>query len=190
MVVVAIGGSASVGKSTLAMQLSRHLSVDRVVHVDDFRGPSFIDSTPNVWSRPADWLHDALIVETEQVHAVIATEIEALLAASATGLIEGEGVEPRLAHRWAPELVRPVYVIEDDTRRLHETFARRQPARFLALSRAEQDAVVEMNRGYGAWLRAEAESRSQPWVPSQPWPTLAERALAAIGMPTRSTRAG
>ena len=186
MVVVAIGGSASVGKTTLAMHLSRRLGLDHVVHVDDLRGPSFIDSTPDVWSKPAARLREALVSETEQVHGAVAAAIDALLAARASGVIEGEGIEPRLLQRWPATLVRPVYVIEDDTELLHETFSRRLPARFLALTRAEQDAVVEMNRSYGAWLRAEAESRAQAWVPSQPWPTLADRVLTAIGIATQS----
>ena len=172
MVVVAIGGSASVGKTTL----SAALDFERVVHVDDLRGPSFIDTTPNVWRRPAMWLRDSLIAETAAGHHAIATEIEAMLVAGADGVIEGEGVEPRLCRRWPSTIVRPVYVIEDDADILHATFARRSSgARFLSLRRAEQTAVVEMNRLYGAWLRDEAEASGQAWIPSRPWASLAGR---------------
>ena len=185
VVVIAIGGSASVGKTTLATDVSRALGLGRVVHVDDLRGASFIDSMPDVWQAPAARLLDSLIAETERTHGVIAAEIDALVTASSSGLIEGEGVEPRLLHRWPRTHVRSAYVIEDDADRLRETFARRPSARFLSLSRDEQAAVVEMNRGYGAWLRQEADSRNQAWVPSQPWDTLAERVMTALELPTR-----
>ena len=186
MVVIAIGGSASVGKTTLARELAQLLRIDRVAHVDDTRSagcaPSFLETTPDVWTRPAAWLCETLIAETRAFHSGIAAEIEARLVEPGSGIVEGEGVEPRLLRRWDPARVRAVYVIEDDPARLHETFAQRASgARFLALAEDEQRAVVEMNRRYGAWLRREAEGHHQAWVPSQPWPTLAERALAAIG---------
>lgn len=83
--------------------------------------------------------------------------------------------------RWDGLFVQAVYVVEDDPDRLHETFSRRSSAsRFLALSPAEQRGVVAMNVDYGAWLRAEAEARGQPWVTSWPWATLPERLLDAV----------
>ena len=186
--VIAIGGSASVGKTTLAARISPVLGLEHVVHVDDVRyrvdgslPRSFVETTPDVWKMPPAWLRDSLIAETGQLSGVIAPEIEALSTEHSSGLIEGEGVEPRLVRRWTPERVRAVYVIEDDADRLHETFSRRASgARFLALSRDEQKAVVEMNRMYGTWLRAEAEMHEQPWLAARPWSTLAERVLDAI----------
>jgi hypothetical protein len=75
---------------------------------------------------------------------------------------------------------RPVYVIETDENVLWGTFASRSSApRFLALTRAQQRTVVEMNRRYGVWLRDVAEAAGQPWVASQPLETLAERIVVA-----------
>jgi hypothetical protein len=45
----------------------------------------------------------------------------------------------------------------------------------------EQDAVVEMNRLYGEWLRSAAVEVGEPWVPAQPWETLPERIVDVIG---------
>jgi hypothetical protein len=41
--------------------------------------------------------------------------------------------------------------------------------------------VVEMNLRYGQWLRDAAEDEQQPWVSSQPWTTLPDRVLDALG---------
>ena len=188
MQVVAVGGSASVGKTTLALAIAGTRAFDQVAHVDDLRaavevsdGPSFIEATPDVWRMPVRWLCAQLTAETQRVHPLITAKVDAFLADGYRGVVEGEGVEPSLFLRWPASVVRPVYVIEDDADRLHATFARRSSgARFLALSRSDQDAVVEMNRMYGAWLREQAEAYGQVWVPSHPWDTMPERTLTAI----------
>jgi hypothetical protein len=72
-------------------------------------------------------------------------------------------------------------VIEDDPVRLRRTFAGRPSGtRFGSLDAAEQDAVVEMNRRYGSWLRCEAEAYGQSWLPAHPVRTLADRAVDAL----------
>jgi hypothetical protein len=187
MTVIAIGGSASVGKTTLARAIAERLAIEKVVHVDDLRtaversdGPGFIETTPGVWTRPASWLLESLLASTRSLHPAITAEIDSLVELHGRGVIEGEGVEPRLFAGGRSGLVRPVYVIEADPEQLRETFAARPSgARFLALPAAEQEAVVEMNRRYGTWLQREAEHHGQPWVPSRPWRTLVDRALAA-----------
>jgi 2-phosphoglycerate kinase len=187
-VIVAIGGSASVGKTTLASKLSGRLGPKDVVHVDDIRllleadnrGPNFIESTPDVWHRSPDWLRDQLIQWTSRLHPHI-DRLLAELGKRGGGVIEGEGIDPRVAQSWSTDVVRVVYVIETDPQVLYRTFAGRASGhRFLALSPAERDGVVEMNRRYGLWLQESADTHRQPWVSSQPWATLAERALRAL----------
>jgi hypothetical protein len=64
---------------------------------------------------------------------------------------------------------------------IYRTFAERTTGhRFLALSSAERDGVVEMNRLYGEWLRAAADAHGQPWVTSRPWTSLPERVLQKL----------
>ena len=178
--VLAIGGSASVGKTTVALHLSADPAVD-VVHVDDLRrGPSFLAVTPDVWHMPTTWLVEHLVAETEQLHPLIVATVDDWLAAGRRGVVEGEGVEPALSVRWPTPAVRSVFVIEDDAEYLYDTFATRaSAARFRALSEPEQHAVVAMNLGYGAWLREQAEAHDQPWVSSRPLATLAARVMTS-----------
>jgi hypothetical protein len=169
--------------------LAARLGLGDAVHVDDVvpaveasDGPNFIASTPGVWTRPADWLCAELVRWTAQLHPHI-DHLVADLGDRGGGLIEGQGIEPRLADGGDPEVVRVVYVIETDPGVLHSTFAGRSSgSRFLALAPAERRGVVEMNRRYGVWLRDAAETRQQPWVSSQPWRNLPERALKALGL--------
>jgi hypothetical protein len=189
MRVLAIGGSASVGKTTLAADLADRLGLSNVAHVDDvipeFEAdvrPSFLVSTPSVWCRSADWLRDELVEWTARLHPHIECLVSDALGRGG-GTIEGEGIGPRIARRWDGDVVRVVYVVETDPDVLYRTFAGRTTgARFLALSDTERRGVVEMNRRYGEWLRTAADAHGQPLVSSQPWTTLPERTLEATGV--------
>lgn len=187
--IVAIGGSASVGKTSVAAELAGTLGLDAIVHVDDIAAdherdvaPSFISSTADVWRRPADWRHDRLIEWTARLHPRVEQVIGDLLCGEG-GVVEGEGIEPRLLRRWPADLVKVVYIIETDPDLLHRTFASRpSSARFRALPAVEQDAVVDMNLRYGRWLRHSADAHRQPWVSSRPWATLSRRLRDALGL--------
>ena len=188
MRILAIGGCASVGKTTVAGELAAALGAADVVHVDDLRaaheasaGPSFDDAMPDVWNQPPSLLCASLIRSTRGLHQTIAVEVNNLVAAGRSGVVEGEGVEPALMQRWSGTRVGAVYIIEQGRRRLDAAFRRRSSAsRYLALSPSEQSNVVEMNRLYATWLRAQAEEHGQAWVPAQPWATLADRVFAAF----------
>jgi hypothetical protein len=181
--IVAVGGSASVGKSTAAVEVADMLHLDDVVHVDDLSlkvqaagSAHFLDELDRPWLEPAETLTSRLVEWTSRLHPAIAVAVQSL---GDGGVVEGEGVDPRVA--W-PVHVCPVYVIEPSREVLAETFARRSSAaRFPALSAGEQRTVVEMNWRYGAWLRWQAEEARQPWVPSQPFDTLAPRIVEALG---------
>jgi hypothetical protein len=65
--------------------------------------------------------------------------------------------------------VTAIYVIETDPSWLRKTFhARLSGLRFAALSSAERDTVVEMNRLHAPWLPWPADEAGQPWVISYP----------------------
>jgi hypothetical protein len=186
LLVVALGGSASAGKTTCAAELSRLLGLREVVHVDNLSrrlqrdtGPHFLDTLEAPWRQPAPRLTAGLIDWTARLHPLIAGAAGRLAATG--GIIEGEGVDPRLAGTWGVAEVRTVYVIELDREALWDTFATRASgARFLALSPGEQATVVEMNRLYAAWLRDAAAAAGEPWVWSQPWETLPQRCAEAV----------
>jgi hypothetical protein len=188
-VIIAIGGSASVGKTTLAATLADTLGINDVAHVDDLvpdversSDPSFISSTPDVWRRPGSWLCDQLIEWTLCLHPRI-EQLVIDLTSRGGGIIEGEGIDPRLASRWPADALRVVYIVETDPSVLDRTFAARSSGtRFLALSPTERAGVVEMNLRYGRWLRDSADAQGQPSVRSQPWATLADRALEALDL--------
>jgi hypothetical protein len=181
-VIVAIGGSASVGKSTAAVEVAEMLRLDDIAHVDELSlevqaagSTHFLDEFDRPWLEPAETLTYCLIEWTSQLHPAIAIAAQSLTNG---GVVEGEGVDTRIA--W-PVDVSTIYVIETSAEVLTQSFARRSSAdRFLALSAREQRTVVEMNCRYGAWLRCAAEEMQEPWVPSQPFDTLAQRIVEAL----------
>jgi hypothetical protein len=187
MRVVAIGGSASAGKTTCAGRVAEVLGLKRVIHVDDLSSrmetngePHVLDTIDHPWRQSPEDLVEHLVEWTRRLHPSILEAVEQL--ASTGGVIEGEGVDPRLVADLAPARMTAVYVIETSPIRLRATFqARASGARFTALTAREQETVIEMNRLYAQWLRKAAVAARQPWVLSQPWETLPERIVTAIG---------
>jgi hypothetical protein len=185
--VIAIGGSASVGKSTCAEQIASSLGLEEIVRVDDLSkhlqraGSSHVfDNIDRPWLQGPQYLVEQLVNWTARLHPLILDAIEGL--GRTGGVIEGEGVDPRMAPDFARAGVSCVYLVEEDRSRLRSTFANRPSGGiFLALSKKEQDAVVETNCLYGAWLRRAASEAGQPWVGSRPWGTLTARVLQALG---------
>jgi hypothetical protein len=187
MRVVAIGGSASAGKTTCAGRVAELLGLNRVVHVDDLSSelqtngePHALDAIGDPWRQRPEDLVEQLVEWTRRLHPAILGAIEEL--APTGGVIEGEGIDPRLVAGLVPAGMTAVYVIETSPIRLRATFqARPSRARFTALTAPEQDTVVEMNRLYARWLQKAAVTARQPCVRSQPWETLPERIVTAIG---------
>jgi 2-phosphoglycerate kinase len=184
--VIAIGGSACVGKTTCAAGLAAMLGIHDLVHVDDLSSqfqsegnPHFLDQITNPWRRPPAWLTSELIAWTVGLHPLIVRAVERL--GPTGGLIEGEGIDPRLADLWQ-ENTAVVYVVEVDPKALWHTFSARSSssARFLSLSLEEQRAVVNMNVGYNRWLAEAASRAGQPCVPARPLRTLAERCADVV----------
>src|SRR5579871_3689702 len=118
MPVYAVGGSASIGKTTVAAHLAEMLGGSTIIHVDDLvhraepEGvPPFLHATTNPWQQPSVALATKLIESTAMLHPAI---IDAAGALHSDGLtIEGEGVDPRLIQEWSHS-VSVVYMIEGD----------------------------------------------------------------------------
>ena len=178
------------GKSTTAAEIAKRLRLESIVQVDElskviepFNGPNFNTPEPEMWQQPASGLAISLVKWTSLLHTPIAAEVDSLIRSHTSGVIEGEGVEPRLCQRWSPTIVRAVYIVEEDADQLRRTFeSRPSAARFLALSETEQRTIVEMNRLYGLWLRKEADRTRNPGFPLNPG------APWSVGSPTQSTR--
>jgi hypothetical protein len=193
MRVVAVGGSASVGKTTCAAAVAERLGVDTVVHVDDLSKriqasgePHVLDTFDRPWQQPPEYLAHLLIKWTVRRHPAIVAAAQALAVTG--GVIESQGIDARIASDLRRVGVTSVYVIETSPARLRATFEiRPSGSRFQALTGAKQDTVIDMNRLYAEWLRQAAAQADQPCVTAQPWLTLPDRILAAChGRPTRN----
>jgi hypothetical protein len=174
--VILLGGADGTGKTTVA----GNLGATRVIHVDDIRlnEPFAPFRTPAVWDREPAAVLDLLRGATATMHREL-VRIARHCAGSNT-VIEGEGVEPA----WATLTgAAACYLIDTDPWSVRNVCASRRTARaFLALSPPRRDTVVETLVLYSAWLRDEAVAHGQPWVAAQPWATLPERVLDAIGI--------
>jgi hypothetical protein len=187
--VVLIGGSASVGKTSLADTLRRRQDISEVIHVDEIRRrlPAALHrlKAPGVWGNPPDRLLQLLLEETAAVRSDLIDITRDLVRRTKGAIVEGEGIEPDVltAFNDEPE-VRGIFVIETDSRALHTTFATRSSrSQFVALPPSQRSAVVEMNRRYGLHLRESAERHQLRWIASKPWTTLPDRAEAALAGP-------
>jgi hypothetical protein len=184
--VVLIGGSASVGKTSLADCLARRQDIYDVIHVDEIRrrlpaAPHRLKA-PGVWDSSPDRLLQLLLEETAAVRSALIDMTRGLVRGTQGAIVEGEGIEHDVLTAFDDEPeVRGIFVIETDARALYSTFATRSSgSRFLALAPSHRGAVVEMNRLYGLHLREAAERHKRRWIASKPWATLRDRAEAAL----------
>ncbi|WP_162834690.1 AAA family ATPase [Amycolatopsis circi] len=181
MTLYAIGGSSSVGKTTVAEHLAARHDIAEVIHVDNLRTRDVTARPAHSWLRPDAELLDALLASTAQIQSTLAAELDRLSKRGGHVIIEGEGVQPDLLHRYAHLGCRAVYLIESEERTLRTTLATRPSnRRFLALPPREQRGAARMNYLYGQWLRTQAERYQQSWLPSQPWTTLGHRVEAHL----------
>jgi predicted kinase len=185
--VLLIGGSASVGKTTVAGKLAGRAHAE-VVHIDDRRDdiPGAVNylRTAEVWDLPPTRLIELLLEMTASVGQFLTHLVTQLLDQGRPVIVEGEGIEPQVVERFdRNDRLRTVFIVEDDPAVLWTTFARRASGhRFLALSSERQEAVVEMNRLYGLHLKAAATASGYPCIQSRPWDTLETRVLLATGL--------
>jgi hypothetical protein len=132
MRVVAIGGSASVGKTSCAGRVAELMGLNGVVHVDDLSSrvqtngePHVLDTIDHPWRQPPEDLAEQLVEWTRRLHPAILGAVEQL--APTGGVIEGEGIDPQLVADLAPASMTAVYVIEPSPTRLRATLRARAP---------------------------------------------------------------
>lgn len=179
--VLLIGGSSSVGKTTLARALARRLDGEHV-QVDDLRRnvddprAHFLAQTRHPWRLEPSALCLALQRAAEAMRPLLGRVLDAALANGRGLVLEGEGLDPWLAARYSSEpRVCALFVVELDVKRLASTLHARSLS-FRRLPAAEQVTVARTGALYGAWLKGESRERGLPCLPSQPWATLRERA--------------
>ncbi len=181
--VLLIGGSSSVGKTTVARDIAaRHgwslVQTDR--ELPDLAALHPLRGSTAIWDRPAEELCELLIMAASASVPHL-TELVAQRQASGCGLIvEGERVHPELVHQLPGcQSLAAVFVVEADASRIFQTLLLRS-REFAALAAERQRTVADVNRRYGQWLERECATAGLPCVPSQPWSTLAVRLMAAV----------
>ena len=196
--VLLIGGHSGTGKTIVSRRIARRFGVS-LAEVDDFRLVLERMTTP----RQQPELHNLLRVVSEpdtspeaacealvRVGQTISYALEIVVAnhvATNTPLIlEGDGILPSFAAldvfagRDAENAVRSVFLIETDEEQLFINAAQRKRG-FEDLSLPLQRHGIRRSWLYGQWLRQEAARFGVNVVASQPWGTLEERIVKAVG---------
>jgi hypothetical protein len=180
-----IGGSSSVGKTTLADALADRCGAG-VLHLDELVAMAgrtnstirFPAGIPDVWNRPVEGLRDGLIAKGEALTPLLHRVVSERLREGRRVVIEGEGIQPGHALQWADDRrVRAVFVVEEDEQRILDTLTVRGSS--TPVPDTIRLKVARMNALYGSWLRTEAVRHGLRWLPSQPWATLLERFIGS-----------
>jgi 2-phosphoglycerate kinase len=197
-----IGGPSGTGKSTVAKQIGRQFGASWL-QVDDLRlalqwshaslptpeetaALYFFEETPDVLQLPAERLRDGLIGVGRALSPALEKVIDNHIAIAEPIVIEGDAILPSLFAR--PRLrahvtgghVHAIFVVEPEESAILANLLDR--GRVIA---GHTDAELRTRARaywlYGHWLAEEARRHGLPVQEPQPWPTLADRIVDAIG---------
>jgi 2-phosphoglycerate kinase len=183
--VLLIGGSSGVGKTTVAPEIARRLGAAWLM-VDDLRlalersGVPIPDST-HVEGVDAP---GGLVAAGEAMAPAIEVVIENHVDQRVPVVIEGDGILPSILERPPVRAratggrVRAVFVRELDPDALHADLLARGRDGW----REDLGWYARRSVAHGQWLEREAARRGLPTVPARPHDTLADRVLAAAGL--------
>jgi 2-phosphoglycerate kinase len=183
--IILIGGSSSVGKTTVARRLGACLGrscieLDSYLQEIDDPELEFFDGHPDFWDRSGQVLCARLVHVAERAGPHIQLLVASWQSQMKTALFEGEQIHPRLVEKLTKsEDIKGIFILERDPNRLYRTLEQRSQ-RFRDLPPTHRVRVVEMNRLYGQWLHSQAEQRQIAWLEAQPWATLVERTMARL----------
>ncbi len=183
-----IGGSSSVGKTTVARSLASRLDwdlvqTDTILAAEHALNP--LAGLIDLWDRPPQELCEKLVAaaSASMSHLI---EYAAKRSRVREGVIfEGERIHPKLVARLAQlEDVAAGFIIESDARRIYETLMKRSGT-FRMLTESRRRTVAEVDRLYGSWLFQESSYLGVACIASQPWDTLEQRLLDTCAVQLR-----
>lgn len=203
--VLLIGGSAGVGKTTVARALGQRFGTS-VLPVDDVRLALQELTTPEqqpalhafanerrVRKMTPEQVRDNLIAVASAMQPALRTicAYHTFVVDAEPVIIEGENVVPGLIadRRFrglktigdvnaGPNDLRGVFLYEPDEQTLLTTLRETNP-RFQDLPNAEQERIARANWLYGMWLKGEADRLKLPALQVRPWTTLVERVIGS-----------
>ena len=193
--VLLIGGSSGVGKTVVARELSKRLSISLLL-LDDVRlaiqqvtshatNPDlhvFLNYQEEQWRNAesicADWVRvgNAMLKPLEAIihHHLIVPDVGPLI-------IEGNGILPGITGQFIePKAVSTVFIVESDEGQLLRNLHSRGRG-FNEWNSPEQEAFAHASWLYGQWLAREAKQLDLHVIETQPQQTLLERLLASTG---------
>ena len=196
--VLLIGGSSGVGKTSVANQLGLRygaswLQVDdvrlafqrsRVTLPEKTEALYFFEETPDIWKMPPERLRDGLIGIGQVLSPALEVVIENHVDTVAPVVIEGEAILPALLSRPSVRdrvsngYVQAVFLVETEEEVLLANIVGRDRG-MGGRREAELRTEARAKWLYGQWLADEAHRYSLPVLEPRPWSTLVERIMAA-----------
>ena len=194
--VLLIGGSSGVGKTFVARELARHLSLSLLL-LDDVRlalqqatsdqtHPElhvFLKYHPEQWRDSqaifADWITVGNAM-TKPLQAII--RHHCIVPDVGPIILEGDGILPNVSSPFPdPNDVCAVFIVEQDESQLLENLRSRGRG-FNDWDTSQQKGFAHASWIYGQWLAREADKLRLPVIEARPQPTLLQRLLSIIGI--------
>jgi 2-phosphoglycerate kinase len=191
-----MGGSSGVGKTVVARELSKHLSLSMLL-LDDVRlalqhatsretHPElhvFLNYQMEQWrnseSIVSDWISVGKAM-TKPLQAIINHHI--FVPNVGAIIIEGDGNLPMASRPFKESNdVCMVFIVEKDEGKLLQNLRSRGRG-FNNWQELEQEGFAHASWLYGQWLAQEAERLELPVIESRPQETLLERLLSTAGV--------
>ncbi len=193
--VLLIGGSSGVGKTVVARELSKRLSISLLL-LDDIRlaiqqvtshetNPDlhvFLNYQEEQWRNTesvcADWVRvgNAMLKPLQAIihHHLIVPDVGSLI-------IEGDGILPATARQFIEsKAVSTVFIVEQNEEQLLRNLRSRGRG-FNEWNTPAQKAFAHASWLYGQWLAREAKQHDLPVIEGKPQQSLLERILACTG---------
>ena len=172
---ILIGGCSCSGKTTVSKKFCEDFRI-QYYSLDEMRiengNPIFSKlSMPGIWDKDVNHI----VAVIKDIGIELQSKVESWCVRTKSGLLEGEGIEPKFVYDTCKEAnKRTIFILESDASRLHSTLFKRSES-YRNLNESRQNKVVETNVEYSEYLRTEAFKYGQPCIDSQPWETLYSR---------------